>query len=76
MTIDEAARTLDERLRGFPWYTAVGVGAHNGAPALFLYVKSVRRAELEFVAPVQTEGRVVGCHHLVAAPRRRRHPRK
>jgi hypothetical protein len=42
MTIEDAARTLEERFRQTPWFTAVGVGSHHGEPALFLYVKSLR----------------------------------
>lgn len=50
MTINEAAALLQERLRGLPWMTAVGVGVHQGAEAVFLYVTSLRRPELSFLA--------------------------
>jgi hypothetical protein len=42
MTIDEAAESLEQRYHTEPWYTAVGVGRFEGAPALFLYVKTTR----------------------------------
>jgi hypothetical protein len=49
MTIDEAAESLEKRLRGESWYTAVGVGTHEGKPALFLYVKRLRGVDLSMV---------------------------
>jgi hypothetical protein len=49
MTIEQAAQSLNERLRANPWFTAVGIGEHNGEPCLFLYVKSLRHADLAFL---------------------------
>jgi hypothetical protein len=42
MTIDEAAQSLEQRYRDSSWFTAVGVGTHNGNPSLFLYVKTTK----------------------------------
>lgn len=47
MTMEQAAQLLDEKLRGYPWYVSVGVGATTSGPTLFLYVKHSRAAELK-----------------------------
>jgi hypothetical protein len=49
MTIDEAAESLDKRLRDEPWYTAVGVGKHREKPALFLYVKRLKGVDFSVI---------------------------
>jgi hypothetical protein len=49
MTIEEAAQTLTDHLRGKPWFTAVGIGEYEGKPCLFLYVKAIKDAELQFL---------------------------
>jgi hypothetical protein len=46
MTIEEAADALQERLRGAPWLTAVGIGEYEGAPCIYLYVKSLKQADV------------------------------
>jgi hypothetical protein len=46
MSIEQAAARLQERLSGVPWFTAVGTGEHEGAPRIYLYVKSLKHAEL------------------------------
>jgi hypothetical protein len=42
MTIDEAARHLDNTLRPNSWYISTGIGSANGAHVLFVYVKSAK----------------------------------
>jgi hypothetical protein len=46
MTATKAAERLDERLRRYPWYMSVGVGATSEGEAIFVYVKSARHREL------------------------------
>lgn len=47
VTPEEAARSLSEVLQHEPWFQTVGLGQDaTGAPALFLYTKSVRAARL------------------------------
>jgi hypothetical protein len=51
MTPEQAAQSLDEELRPYPWYVAVGVGNTDDAqPALFLYVKSGKHRKLNAVS--------------------------
>ncbi len=48
MTPEDAARSLDNKLRPHPWYLSIGVGNNEkGQTALFLYVKSIRHKELK-----------------------------
>ena len=49
MTIQAAARSLTDRLRINPWFTAVGIGEIEGNPCLYLYVSSVKNADLSFL---------------------------
>jgi hypothetical protein len=49
MSIEDAANDLSERLRGKPWFTAVGIGEHNSEPCLFLYVKTIKKDEVLFL---------------------------
>jgi hypothetical protein len=49
MTIEEAASALHDRLRHVPWLTAIGVGKYRQEPCIFVYVKSPKRAETEFL---------------------------
>ncbi len=49
MSIEEAADALYERLRDAPWFTAVGIGEHSSSPCLYLYVTSLRKANLAFL---------------------------
>jgi hypothetical protein len=49
MTIEKAADALYQHLSGVPWLTAVGIGEHEGAPAIYLYVKSIKKADVEFL---------------------------
>lgn len=37
--IEISAAKLDETLRPFPWYSAVGVGELDGNAVIFVYVK-------------------------------------
>jgi hypothetical protein len=46
MTPDRAAKLLDTELRGRKWYVSTGVGARDGAPTLYVYVRSERHSEL------------------------------
>lgn len=46
MTAEQAATQLDSKLRGYPWYISTGVGA---ADTIYLYVKSSRHRELNFL---------------------------
>jgi hypothetical protein len=48
-TAEEASLALDRRLRQYPWYLSTGVGDIGHGPVLFLYVKAIRRRELEFL---------------------------
>ena len=47
MTIEDAAKSLEQRYQGEFWFTAVGFGTHDGSPSLFLYVKSTRGVDPE-----------------------------
>ncbi len=49
MTIEQAAATLHERLSDTPWFTAVGTGECDGSPCIYLYVKSLKHAELDML---------------------------
>jgi hypothetical protein len=49
MTIENAAKLLHARLQGSSWLTAVGIGEHEGAPCIVLYVKTTRGADLGFL---------------------------
>ncbi len=49
MSIQEAANALRERLRHAPWLTAVGVAASADTPCIYLYVNSLRNAEVAFL---------------------------
>ena len=49
MSVHDAARALTERLRGKPWFTAVGIGEADGSPCLYLYVNSARKADVGFL---------------------------
>jgi hypothetical protein len=50
MRPEDAARELDQKLRRYPWYLSVGVGDTERGVALFVYVKSARHHELEFLS--------------------------
>jgi hypothetical protein len=47
---EEAARALDEKLRPFPWYISIGIGNTERGVALFVYVKTAHRKELQFLS--------------------------
>jgi hypothetical protein len=49
MSVEEAARALQDRLRDAPWVTAVGVGERGHSPCIYLYVKALKRDETEFL---------------------------
>jgi hypothetical protein len=49
MTIQEAADALVQRLQGAPWATAVGIGERDGAPCIYVYVKSPKSAPTSFL---------------------------
>lgn len=49
MTLEDAAKSLHARLHGAPWLTAVGVGEDAGTPAIFIYVKNLKTAKLDFL---------------------------
>jgi hypothetical protein len=42
MTIEAAAESLQTRLTGSPWFTAIGVGGRQEQPILYVYSKSLR----------------------------------
>jgi hypothetical protein len=46
MTPQEAARSLNARLRGQPWLTGVGIGQQNGETVLYVYANTSRRVDL------------------------------
>ena len=46
MAVEQAAARLDAKLRGRPWYTAVGVARTLSGHHLIVYVKTVRHPEL------------------------------
>ena len=46
MTPEQAAHSLDEELRKYPWYLSVGVDNTPDDQTLFVYVKSAKRREL------------------------------
>jgi len=49
MTVEQAAKLLQSHLKSSPWVTAVGVGETDGNPAIVLYVKSMKSADVEFL---------------------------
>jgi hypothetical protein len=46
MTAEQAAKHLEQKLKAYPWYISVGVGATADGDAIFVYVKSSRHREL------------------------------
>lgn len=46
MGLQQAAIRLDATLRKFPWYLSVGIGRAEDEDVLYVYVKSLRHAEL------------------------------
>lgn len=50
MSPADAAKRLDERLRGQAWYLSTGIGQTEAGTALFVYVKSDRHTELRILA--------------------------
>ncbi len=48
MSIENAAASLADKLREKSWFTTVGMGEHDGSPALFLYVSKIVRRNLRF----------------------------
>jgi hypothetical protein len=50
MTVEEAAKRLDDQLQDAPWLTAVGVGESGGEKRIFVYVKSLEAAKKAFPA--------------------------
>jgi len=49
MTLEDAAKSLQTRLQGAPWLTAVGVGEDAEIACIVVYVKNVKDAELGFL---------------------------
>lgn len=49
MTIQEAANLLLAHLCGKPWVTAVGVGEEKGTESIFIYVMSLKQADVAFL---------------------------
>jgi len=49
MTLEDAAQSLQARLQGTPWLTAVGVGEDAGISYIVVYVKNLKDAELGFL---------------------------
>lgn len=49
MDIVKAAKLLNAHLLTSPWLTAVGVGTHDGSPAIVLYVTHYKKPELAFL---------------------------
>jgi hypothetical protein len=51
MTADHAATLLNAKLRPSSWLTAVGVGRHDGAEAIYVYFKTrPQPREVEFLS--------------------------
>ena len=48
MDIDGAAKLLQSKLMGSPWFTAVGIGQEKGQEAIVLYVTSPQLAKQQF----------------------------
>jgi hypothetical protein len=46
MTVERAAKYLDERLRKHPWYISVGLGSGPKGDTIFVYVRSPKHKEL------------------------------
>jgi hypothetical protein len=46
MTAEQAAQHLEQKLKAYPWYISIGVGATADGEAIFVYVKSSRHREL------------------------------
>jgi hypothetical protein len=46
---EQAALALDRRLRHYPWYLSVGVGDSGQGETLYLYVRSKKHRELDFL---------------------------
>ena len=46
MTRTAAAESLQTKMQGKPWLTAVGTGKDHGNEAIFVYVSSLKHAEL------------------------------
>lgn len=44
---EEAARRLDQELRGRPWYLTTGVGESDDGHVLFVYVKRISKRDSE-----------------------------
>ena len=79
-----SATRLHEQLVGQPWYIAVGIGAQEGRPALYLYVtatvparKQVGKFFESFPVLIQKSGQfkisremLLAHRHLWAAPKR------
>jgi hypothetical protein len=49
MALEDAAKSLADRLREAPWLTAVGVGQEAGAPCIVVYVKTLQETKLDFL---------------------------
>jgi hypothetical protein len=49
MSIQEAADALREQLQNASWLTAVGVGTYRNAPCIYVYVNSLKDAEVGFL---------------------------
>ncbi len=51
MTVEQAAQSLSERLQNASWVSAIGVGQHSGQPCIYVYVRSLKAAKVEFREP-------------------------
>jgi len=49
MTIQEATAKLFDELSHFPWFVSIGVGQARDGDTIYVYVKTVRHKELDFL---------------------------
>jgi hypothetical protein len=76
MTAEQAANLLFAQLRSVPWFTSIGIGEHEDTTSLFLYVKSLRKADLSpvsqgwmgFPVVVQVMGQPRAAHVFTPPP--------
>ena len=46
-SVEDAAKSLQERLQDRPWFNLVGIGESNGRLIIYIYVRRTNVAELE-----------------------------
>ena len=47
LTFREAAESLQQELRGFPWLVSVGMGRPKGEETLYVYVTSLKQPKID-----------------------------